>query len=153
MQLDQHRIVIRERGFVDLLDLALRVIRAYAAPLTGLFILGVAPAMVLNTYLLSDTDVRLHETIVPHEYLFYLAMLMFLEVPLVTAPITLFLGHSLFMEKPQARQLVKEFLLSLPQMILFQVVLRFFLLWGFITWLLLYGAWPYMSEVILLTKA
>jgi hypothetical protein len=152
MQLDQHRIVIRERSFVDLLDLALRVIRAYAAPLTGLFILGVAPAMVLNIYLLDDKDVRLHEMIVPLEYLCYLGMLMLLEIPLVTAPITLFLGHSLFMEKPAAGQLAREFFLSLPQMILFQVILRFVLLWGFITWLLLFGAWPYMSEVILLER-
>lgn len=152
MQLDQHRIVIRERSFVDLLDLALRVIRAYAAPLTGLLVLGVAPAMILNAYLLSDRDVQLHEAIIPFDYLGPLGLLMLVEIPLVTAPITLYLGHSLFMEKPQARQLVKEFFLSLPQMILFQVILRFFLVMCIISWLLLFGAWPYMSEVILLER-
>ena len=152
MQLDQHRIVIRERSFVDLLDLALRVIRAYAAPLTGLFLLGVVPAMILNAYLLYGQDVQVHESYIPSEYVYYMVMLTLIEVPLATAPITLFLGHSLFMERPQARHLVKEFFLSLPQMVLFQVILRIPLLFMFISWILLFGAWPCMSEVILLER-
>jgi hypothetical protein len=75
-----------------------------------------------------------------------MVMLTLIEIPLATAPITLFLGHSLFMERPQARHLVKEFFQSLPQMLLFQVVLRIPLLFLYIT------AWPYMSEVILLER-
>ncbi len=116
MQLDQHRIVIRERSFVDLLDLALRVIRAYAAPLAGWLIVGVVPAMSLNAYLLGGQEAQLHESYLPREYLYYLIMLTLIEAPLATAPITLFLGHSLFMERPQAKQIVKEFFQSLPQM-------------------------------------
>ena len=79
-------------------------------------------------------------------------MLTLIEIPLATAPLTLFLGHSLFMERPQAGHLVKEFFQSLPQMLLFQVVLRIPLLFLYITWILLFGAWPYMSEVILLER-
>jgi hypothetical protein len=152
MQLDQHRIVIRQRSYVDLLDLALRVIRAYAAPLAGLFLLGIIPAMILNAYLLYGQDVQLHESYVPSEYIFRMVMLALIEAPLVTAPLTLFLGRSLFMEKPQAGQIAKEIFQSLPQMIVFQVILRISLLFLFITWLLLFGAWPYMSEVILLER-
>jgi hypothetical protein len=152
VQLDQHHIVIRERSYVDLLDLALRVIRAYAAPLFGLFLVGVVPAMLLNAYLLSGEDIEAHESYLPGLYLFHLVMLTLMEIPLATAPITLYLGHSLFMEKPAARHVVKEFLQSLPQMLLFQVVLRIPLLCMFITWLLVFGAWPYMSEVILLER-
>jgi hypothetical protein len=152
MQLDQHRIVIRERSYVDQLDLALRVIRAYAAPLTGLFLLGVVPAMIFNAYLLHGEDAQVNEWYIPVDYLYYLVMLTLLEIPLATAPITLFLGHSLFMERPQARHLVKEFFQSLPQMIVFQVILRIPLLFLFITWIPLFGAWPYMSEVILLER-
>jgi hypothetical protein len=152
MQLDRQRIVIRERSYVDLLDLALRVVRAYAAPLAGLFLLGVVPAMLLNAYLLYGQDLQINESYIPGEYLFYMVMLVLIEAPLATAPITLFLGHSLFMERPRAGYLVKEFILSLPQMMLFQVVLRIPLLFGFITWMFLFGGWPYMSEVILLER-
>jgi hypothetical protein len=152
MQLDQHRIVIRERSYLDLLDLALRVIRAYAAPLAGLFLLGVVPAMALNYYLLYGQEDQLHEFFGPRDYVFQMLMLTLLEVPLATAPITLFLGHSLFLEKPRAGRIAKEFFLSLPQLILFQIILRIPLLYLYVTWLLLYGAWPYMNEVILLDR-
>ena len=81
-----------------------------------------------------------------------MVMLTLIEVPLATAPITLFLGHSLFMEKPRAGQIVKEFFQSLPQMLLFQVILRIPLLFIFVTWIFLFGAWPYMNEVILLER-
>jgi hypothetical protein len=152
MQLDQHRIVIRERSYVDLLDLALRVVRAYAAPLTGLFLLGAVPAMILNAYLLGGQATQAHESVIPRDYIYYLVMLTLLEIPLATAPITLYLGHSLFLEKPPAWQIIKEFLQSLPQMLLFQVIIRVPLLFLFITWIFLFGAWPYMSEVILLER-
>ena len=152
MQLDQQRIVVRERSYVDLLDLALRVIRAYAAPLAGLFFLGIVPAMILNFYLLHGQDVQVNESYIPGQYIFRMVMLTLIEIPLATAPITLYLGHSLFMERPQAKHLVKEFIHSLPQMLLFQVVLRIPLLLLYITWILLFGAWPYMTEVILLER-
>jgi hypothetical protein len=152
MQLDQHRIVIRERSYVDLLDLALRVIRAYAAPLAGLFLLGVVPAMCLNAFLLSGDDLRIHESIVPDEFLYRLGMLTLIEIPLATSPITLFLGHVLFMEKPSAKQLVKQFFASLLQLAIFQILFRAPLIFLLLPWLLLFGIWPYMNEVILLER-
>ena len=51
MQLDQNRIAIRERGYLEILDLALRVIRAYAGPLAAALAVGVVPAMLLNAWL------------------------------------------------------------------------------------------------------
>lgn len=152
MQFDHQRIVIRERGFVDLLDLSLRVLRAYAAPLVGLFLLGIAPAMLLNAYLLNGLEVQLHESVVPREYLFYLVFLTLVEAPLATAPITLFLGHALFLEKPRAGRIAKEFMLSLPQILLFQVVFRIPLLALIFPWIYLFGNWPFINEVILLER-
>ena len=55
MQLDDYRIAIRERNYLDLLDLALRVVRAHALPLLAAFVVGVAPFMLLNAWLLSDS--------------------------------------------------------------------------------------------------
>ena len=55
MQLDQTRIAIRERGYLELLDLTLRVIRAYAGSLAAALAVGVVPAMALNAWLLAGT--------------------------------------------------------------------------------------------------
>ena len=54
VQLDRQRNVIRERGLLDIQDLALRVIRAYAGPLAMAFAIGVVPMMCLNAWLLAD---------------------------------------------------------------------------------------------------
>jgi hypothetical protein len=152
MQLDQHRIAIRERSFVDLLDLTLRVIRAYAAPLTGLFLLGVVPAMIFNAYLLEGENTQLNESFLPQRYLYSLLVLMLIEAPLVTAPITLFLGHSLFQERPRARKIAKELYSSLPQMAIFQCLFRIPLVVSVVGWFYLFGARPFVNEVILLER-
>ena len=55
MQLDQNRIAIRERGYLEILDLTLRVIRAYAGSLAAALAVGVVPAMLLNAWLLAGT--------------------------------------------------------------------------------------------------
>ncbi len=55
MQLDQNRIAIRERGYLEILDLTLRVIRAYAGPLAAALAVGVVPAMLLNAWLMAGT--------------------------------------------------------------------------------------------------
>ena len=52
MQFDATRIVVRERDFLDLTDLAVRVIRAHAGPLLVSFVLGIAPFILLNHLLL-----------------------------------------------------------------------------------------------------
>ena len=58
MQLDRNRIVIRERGWLDLLDLALCLIRAYAWPLAVSLAVGVVPVMVFNAWLLGGVGVN-----------------------------------------------------------------------------------------------
>ena len=47
MQLDNTRIVIRERSFAEVLDLSLRVTRRYFGPLVVTLILGIAPLFAL----------------------------------------------------------------------------------------------------------
>jgi len=64
MQLDRNRIVIRERGWLDLLDLALGVIRAYAWPLIVTLAIGILPAMRFNEGGLSGrTEGEFDETV------------------------------------------------------------------------------------------
>ncbi len=54
MQLDATQIVIRERRYPDILDLALRVVRAHAVPLLITSVLGAAPLMLLDVFLLHS---------------------------------------------------------------------------------------------------
>jgi len=89
MQLDRNRIVIRERGWLDLLDLALRVIRAYAWPLAATLAIGILPAMLFNAWLLSGLTEPKFDEMVPTAYLVWMVIIVLAEIPLVTAPTTL----------------------------------------------------------------
>jgi len=48
VQLDNARIAVRERSYLEHLDLGLRVVRAHAGPLLLALVLGALPAMLLN---------------------------------------------------------------------------------------------------------
>jgi len=160
VQLDNNRIAIRERSLVDVMDLAIRVTRAHLGPLTVAFILGVVPFAVLNAWLLAD---RLTYTVeffpaselafeLPNWYLWYMTWLIILEIPLATAPMTIYLGQSLFEDRPDVREIVRGYWRTLPQMVWYQVILRALCLPMVITWALLFAGWPYLSEVILLER-
>ncbi|MFH1924423.1 MAG: hypothetical protein ABIP48_31610 [Planctomycetota bacterium] len=142
MQLDKTpRIAVRERQFVDLLDLALCLIRAYPGPLLGALAAGIVPMMLLNRWLLADFVEWDFAFGFPAQYLFYMALLILLEAPLATAPATLYLGKAVFDERPKAGEIGREFLQSLAQLLIYQVLLR--------PW---HVRWPYLNEVILLDR-
>lgn len=161
IHLDQNRIAIRQRSFVDVLDLALRTIRVYSWQLAAAFALGVLPIMALNAWLLADfaePDVEIplpSETVVyvPGTYMVCMVLLLFFEVPLATAPITLYLGQALFTDRPQMQKMVGTYFRSLPQVLLYQVVLRGLLAVSCgVLCFLPFVFWPYLSEVILLER-
>jgi len=152
MQLDDYRIAIRERNYPDLLDLALRVSRAHAGPLFRAFLVGVVPCALFNAWLLSgyvEPDIDLQ---VPLWYVVFMLMLVAWQIPLATAPMTLYLGSSLFDQKPGRKELRGRFFAALPQMFIFQVVLRGMLTPPVITLFVFFWGWPYLSEVILLER-
>lgn len=174
MQLDQNRIVIRERDYLDILDLALRVIRVYAGPLALAFACGVVPAACLNAWLLADYAEYDFALGFPATHMWYMFLLVVLEMPLATAPVTLYLGEALFTERPRPSEIVGKFWRSLPQLLFFQLFLRSLLILALFSWLLLsaslavfvgvsafflliawsvfFVAWPYLGEVILLER-
>jgi hypothetical protein len=153
MQLDKTRIAIRERSFPDILDLALHVIRRYAPALAVALAAGVLPLALLNHWLLSDylNDFDIDDA-PPPEYFYVLLALIIWELPLAAAPTTLYLGQALFSEQPSAARVGKDLLASLPQLVLFQVVLRGALSCFFLTWPVLFWVWPYLNEIILLER-
>ncbi len=157
MQLDQTRIPIRERGYLELLDLALHVVRRHGLALAVLSLLGAAPFYFLNWWLLSDfspQDVSSADTFTEDvfQYYFLLVPLLVWEIPIASAFATRYLGMVMFEDRPRLGQIFVEVFKSLPQLILIQVVLRGILTLFCITWVVLFWIWPYMNEIILLER-
>lgn len=158
MLLDRTRLAIRERDLFDLADMALRVVREHAAALLLAWSLGALPFLALNVSLLGHGDpLRANiesdeERPVPAEDFFVAAILTLWEMPLATSLITLYLGQAMFNQRPQPRQIARSLLGSLPQLIVYQVLLRGVLVWFFITWIVLFSSWSHLNEIILLER-
>ncbi|HEX5444906.1 MAG TPA: hypothetical protein VFW87_13805 [Pirellulales bacterium] len=153
MQLDKTRIAIRERNFTELLDLALHVLREHAGPLALAFVVGVAPVALFNYWLLGGAlsgEVYDYEDVLA--YVFVNGMLICFQIPLATAPMTLYLGQALFVERPSPARIVRDFAASLGQLTLFQVIVRGVVGIFVLTLPVLYLGWPYLTEIILLER-
>lgn len=175
MQLSNTRVAIREREFLELLDLSLQVIRAYALPWLVITVLTAVPLAFLNAFLLNAWEplgpanpaysqyARYgNESHLTTFYVIKMMALVLFEAPLAAAPLTLYIGNAVFQERPTVRKIVRDLLGSLPQLFLFQVLIRglIFLpvLVGDAAWLVLllwflpFTWWPYLNEVILLER-
>ncbi len=141
MELDKHRIAIRERDFGEVLDLALCVIRVYARPLAGAMAIGIAPLFVFNIWLLWDYREMDFHFGFPAAHMFYTFLLVCIEIPLGTAPATLYLGQAVFSDRPDYRSMLRDFLKSIPQLVVYQLFLR-----------PLSAFSPFLNEVILLER-
>lgn len=155
MQLDKTHILIRERSYPQVLDLALVVLRTHAGPLLVCWLCGVLPCLAAGYYLLVEEGDLLAG--VPFGewssgYFFYLLALVLWLSPIATSGITLYLGQAMFVGEPQFRRVLREFLTSLPQLIVLQVIVRFLLMIPILTWVLLFFAWPFLNEIILLER-
>ncbi|MEN6497946.1 MAG: hypothetical protein ABFD16_26910, partial [Thermoguttaceae bacterium] len=136
MELDHHRITIRERTYVDVLDLALRVIREFAWPLATVFGLGVVPMMLFDGWLLSGYEEEGLDAGGPVQYGLLMILLIAFETPLATALTTLYLGRAMFSQRPRLREVLRDLLGALPQLVLYQILLR-----------PLCFRWTYLNEV------
>jgi hypothetical protein len=174
VQLDQTRIVIRERNFADLLDLSLRVLVAYLGPLV-LCAAGVIAPLALGHWLLLGWMVQGDfDPFAVWRYELLLAQLALIEAPLATALVTLYLGEVMFCQHPTVGGLVRDALRLLPRLFIGQIVLRGVLLaWWLIASIprgsvfsaaegmlpllcllvvLIRSARPYLVEIILLER-
>jgi len=153
------QLAIRERDFVELLDLALPLVRRRVLGLS-IAAVGVLPVMLVNAWLLRSLTAPVDlDTLVDGRAAWYLvravyvaSVLVIVEMPLVTAPLTLLLGQYVFSREPQPRQIAGQFFRSLPQLLLLQVMPRLLLAPWVVTWPLLFALWPFAGEVILLER-
>src|SRR5438105_4591429 len=125
MQLDQTRIAIRERGLLETIDLALLVIRDFAAPVVGCALLAIVPLALINYALVGwmapveyDTDV------LGFRYLCNMTVLIFIEAPLAEAFIVAYLGPAVFLEERTIRQVASDVLRQFLTLLLCQGLLR-----------------------------
>ena len=174
MQLDKTRIAIRERPYLEILDLALHVIRTHAEGLAVAWLAGALPLALLNFWLLSGIpEAPPAGDEAAADYLWHLAILMVWEIPLATAPISLFLGQALFLESPSLREVGRQFVARWPQLFVLQVLSRGLFavpavlgrvlelptpllvlinLGMLIAWFFVYVFRPYLNEILLLER-
>ncbi|REK06805.1 MAG: hypothetical protein DWQ37_22455 [Planctomycetota bacterium] len=152
MQFDQARIAIRERSWLDNLDLALQVIRTHFKAVCVLAAWGVLPLVAMNyamLYVLLSGDLSEEATF---EMVWWSLVAVLFEAPLATAPVTLYLGQALFDAHPSGRKVARDLLACLPQLFLFQFLLRGLLFVMVLSAVIPYALWPYLNEVILLER-
>jgi hypothetical protein len=142
MSYDRTLIEIRERSFLDLLDLAILVIRNRPVSLGLAALAGIAPWAVLNLWLLSNPSFP--SALWP--------VLLLLETPWATAPLTLVLGDLMFGIRPRPRRVCSALLTSLPALLLAHVLVRGMLLLLVVTYPLMPAQYAFVDEVILLER-
>jgi len=153
MQFDRTRLPVRERSLAEIMDLSLCILRRHGLVLIALLALLAVPIGWLNYLILADViDEELYTTADVFFYIFMLAIFTEIELPLVTSLITLYLGQMLHHDQADWRRLTREWFGSLPQLFVFQFLLRIpltFCIWG---WPVIAFVWPYLNEVILLER-
>jgi len=142
MTYDRTLIEIRERSFLDLLDLALLVVRDRPLSLALAALAGALPWAALNIWLLAN----------PSFPPFAWPALLLLEAPWATAPLTLVLGDLMFGVKPRPRTICLALLISLPALVLAQFVVRGLLLLFVVMYPLMPAQYAFLDEVILLER-
>lgn len=144
MAYDHTLIRIRERTFLDILDLSLVVVRRWPGMIALAALTGVLPFAIFNIWLFSvDPDLS-GVCWVP---------LLILESPWATAPLTLVLGGLLFGERPRPGRIIRRYLRAMPTMILTQFLVRGLLLVTVIFYVLIPSRMAFLNEVVLLERA
>lgn len=142
MAFERTLIQIRERSSFDVLDLALVVVRRHPRQLGLAAMAGIAPFAALNAWLTTDPDFPIA----------WFAVLLLLEAPWATAPLTAMLGDLMFGQRTTARRVLGRLVRSLPALIVHQFLLRGLLM----TTVILYPSIPtrlaFLNEVILLER-
>ncbi len=139
---DRILIQIRERSFLDLLDLTLLVVRERPLPLFLAGLVGIAPFAVLDIWIIARPEV-------PFPVWFWLLLI---EAPWATAPLTLVLGDLMFGSPISWRRYVKTLVVSLPTMVLTQFFMRGLLVLTIFGYAIVTYRFAFLNEVILLER-
>jgi len=136
-------IQIRARSLLDLADLALLVIRRRPLAIGVTAALGIAPWALLNAWLIGFSgpdDASLH------------LLLIVVEAPLATAPLTVLLGGLMFHQRPTAKEVRQRLIAHLPSLILYQGLLRGLCVLSFVGIWLVPMRLAFLNEIVLLER-
>ena len=143
MAIDQTLIQIRERSYLDLLDLALLVVRQRPRTLGLAAAAGIVPFVALNYWVLSHPDTP--QAIWP--------ALLLLEAPWATVPLTLVLGGLMFERPPRPVTILWRMIRALPSLFILHLLVRGILAMSVVLLPLISGEFWFANEVILLAMS
>lgn len=141
MRLDSVRLAIRPRSVLECLDLAFLVCGQHFLGLAIAAAIGFLPVFWFNAHVLEKVD-----------SLYAWMIIIGLELPLATMPITLFMGQIVFSKRFSTSQALRAVGGSLLSLILFQGVLRFFCLVTVIFSPIVFIGMYYLNPIILLER-
>ncbi len=144
MSIDSTFVVIRERTILEILDLALVVLRRRPWTIISTALAGILPFELLNQAILWQVDAI--------DRSFVHLLLLIMESPIATAPLTLVLGGLMFGSTPSARRVLATILTRLGPLLLYHVVFRFILLACPILVWLIPARLVFLNEVVLLER-
>ena len=108
MRFDKTFIAIRERGVLELFDLALHVIVDHFKPLFWLLLIGTLPWIVLDYFLVGW--IATSAIVEPSLYYWIMLMLVVSQANVGTTFMTRYLGQAMFEGRPSVGTTVKEVL-------------------------------------------
>lgn len=145
MRPDRLQIVVRPRGILECLDLAAFFCGRRPLGVAAAAALGVVPCLILNRLLLAQVQ--------EPEMVFVLGWLVLaLELPWATAPLTLYLGQAVFAERISWSLAWRSFVGALPAMFLFQLILRGVCLATFVLAPVVFVGMHYLNPILLLER-
>jgi hypothetical protein len=133
---------IRERTYLEVLDLAFVVVRSRPRALSLAALAGIAPVAALNAWLTYDGELP-----VP----FY-ALMIFVEAPWATVFLTMVLGDLMFGQPVHPVRLLGRLLRALPSLIVYQFLLRLVLIVLIFPAPLIPAKLLFLNEVIVLER-
>jgi hypothetical protein len=124
MQFDKTSVGIRERSFVDQIDLATQLVRRRFRPWALYCGLAAVPMALLNHALLFDLVDVDYDYEMPLRYLWCQTCLILIEAPLVSLFFTPWIGLETFFDRPKLRGLLASVWRALPSLIVAVLLAR-----------------------------
>lgn len=145
MKLNQTLIAIRPRSIFERLDLSFLLCGRYPVGIFVSLMAGVLPVLMLNRWLLAGED---------EDFIgLFILLVLPLELPLSTIPLTLYLGQITFSRSFSIKEALVTTVKQLPALLIYQVILRGILCVLVILSPIVAIGMYHMNEIILLERS